>query len=106
MLAADDGVPGTMALMHELSIQWRAPDATPDAPAEVSPTMRPAIVAGYAARRRAAGRPATGRVPGRADIRLGLDASGELYILSKTDGMIRAVTRVSVTVRAGASEAR
>jgi hypothetical protein len=28
---------------------------------------------------------------GRADIRLALDGDGELYILSKSDGMIRAV---------------
>jgi hypothetical protein len=30
-------------------------------------------------------------VPGRADIRLAVDATGELYVVSKTDGMIRAV---------------
>jgi hypothetical protein len=92
MLAADDGVAATVAAMHEISIRWRAPGASPDAPTQVSPTMRPAIAAGYEARRRAAGDADGGRVPGRADIRLGVDASGELYVLSKTDGMIRVVT--------------
>jgi hypothetical protein len=33
------------------------------------------------------------RVPGRADIRLALDASGELLISSKIDGMLREVVR-------------
>ena len=31
---------------------------------------------------------------GRADIRFALDADGELYIFSKSDGVIRAVTGV------------
>jgi hypothetical protein len=31
---------------------------------------------------------------GRSDMRLAMDASGELYILSKSDGMIRAVVSV------------
>jgi hypothetical protein len=29
--------------------------------------------------------------PGRADIRLAVDAAGELYLLSKVDGMVRAI---------------
>jgi len=36
--------------------------------------------------------PGAGRVRGgRSDIRLGMDAEGELYIMSKSDGVIRAV---------------
>jgi len=31
---------------------------------------------------------------GRADLRLSMDADGELYVLSKTDGMIRKLTAV------------
>jgi hypothetical protein len=31
---------------------------------------------------------------GRADIRFAVDAAGELYILSKSDGMIRSVEAV------------
>jgi hypothetical protein len=31
--------------------------------------------------------------PGRADIRFAADASGELYLLSKVDGMIRALVK-------------
>jgi hypothetical protein len=53
--------------------------------------MRPAVTAGYEARRRAEPSAPAGRVPGRADIRLAVDAAGELYVVSKTDGMIRAV---------------
>ena len=35
--------------------------------------------------------------PGRADIRFGVDAAGELYLLSKVDGMIRAVVAATTT---------
>jgi hypothetical protein len=41
--------------------------------------------------------PGFGRVAGgRSDIRFGLDLDGELYILSKSDGMIRSVTGAAV----------
>jgi hypothetical protein len=90
MLAADDGKPETTAEMHEISIRWKAPN-DPDAVPQVSPTMRPVVTAGYEARRRAEPSAPAGRVPGRADIRLSVDAAGELYVVSKTDGMIRAV---------------
>ncbi|HWB29946.1 MAG TPA: PQQ-dependent sugar dehydrogenase [Vicinamibacterales bacterium] len=90
MLAADDGRPETTAEMHEVSIRWKAPNDPAAAP-QVSPTMRPVVAAGYEARRRAEPSAPAGRVPGRADIRLALDAQGELYVVSKTDGMIRAV---------------
>jgi len=35
--------------------------------------------------------------PGRADIRFAVDSAGELYILSKVDGMIRAVVAATAS---------
>jgi hypothetical protein len=42
---------------------------------------------------RGAAMPGSARVsgPGRVDIRFAMDAAGELYILSKQDGMIREI---------------
>ncbi|MEO7190925.1 MAG: PQQ-dependent sugar dehydrogenase [Vicinamibacterales bacterium] len=90
MLKADDGNPDTMAAPHEVLVQWNDPNDTPDAGTRAYPTMNPIVVAGYEARRRAA---ATSQspMPARADIRFGLDASGEIFLLSKVDGMIRSV---------------
>jgi hypothetical protein len=47
MLAADDGKAETVAPMHEIAIRWRSPADGPDGPLQVSPTMRPVVVAGY-----------------------------------------------------------
>ena len=58
-------------------------------------TMFPVVLAGYTARGGTdADLPGRSTVsgPGRADIGFASDAAGELYILSKADGMIRAVT--------------
>jgi hypothetical protein len=99
MLAADDGKPETVAEMHEISIRWNAPNDPAAAP-QVSPTMRPVVVAGYESRRRAEPSAPAGRVPGRADIRLAVDAQGELYVVSKTDGMIRAIVGAELTTPA------
>jgi mono/diheme cytochrome c family protein len=75
VLAADDGDPLTLAPLHELSTQLRALSEE---------TYR---------RRggRAEGLPGRGAVggPGRLDIRLAEDNDGELYVLTKGDGMIR-----------------
>jgi hypothetical protein len=95
MLAADDGKPETTAEMHEISVRWRNPDGAAPAGSQVSPTMRPVVAAGYAARKRLETGTQDGRVPGRADIRLALDAKGELLVVSKIDGMIREVTAVA-----------
>ena len=60
--------------------------------------MFPVVLAAYTARggtdKDLPGR-STISGPGRADIRFAVDAAGELYILSKADGMIRAVTGVA-----------
>jgi hypothetical protein len=94
MLAADDGKPETLAVTHELQIVWDDPNDAPDAGKRAYPTMAPVAQAAYHAR--------GGKDPdlpgraivsgaGRVDIRFAVDAAGELYILSKSDGMIRAI---------------
>jgi hypothetical protein len=85
MVAADDGKPGTLARLHELKIRWDG---------ELYATMFPIVEKAYHARGgKDPNLPGTSTVSGdgRADIRFAVDASGELYILSKSDGVIRAV---------------
>ena len=85
MLAADDGDPKTMAEMHELKILWNQ---------EVYGSMAPITESVYHARGgKAEHLPGFSRVAGgRSDIRFAMDADGELYIMSKSDAMIRAIT--------------
>jgi hypothetical protein len=86
MLAADDGRPNTLAGTHALKIRWNG---------QVYDTMFPIAEIAYHAR---GGKDPDlpGRAPisgsGRVDARLAMDASGELYLYTKTDGMIRAIT--------------
>jgi len=88
MLAADDGNPKTMAAMHEVWIRWNM---------NVYDTMFQIIESAYHVR---GGKdpdlPGRGTVSGsgRADVRLGTDAAGELYLYSKTDGVIRQIVGV------------
>jgi hypothetical protein len=84
MLAADDGDPKTMAGMHEVKIVWKQ---------EVYGTMSPITENVYHSRGgKAEHLPGYARVSGgRSDIRLAMDSDGELYILSKSDGMIREI---------------
>jgi hypothetical protein len=84
MLSVDDGDPKTMAEMHEVKIAWNQ---------EVYPTMAPVAEVAYHARGgKAEHLPGASRVPGgRADIRFGVDSDGELYIMTKSDGVIRKV---------------
>jgi hypothetical protein len=91
MLAADDGDPKTLATMHPLRIGWTQPGAA----REVYPSMAPIVEWAYHARGgTGAGLPGKATVAkvGRADIHLWEDSDGELYLLSKSDGMIRIVT--------------
>lgn len=107
MLAADDGDPATLAAIHPLDILWDNPDDDPDSGEQLYGTlttddairgpMFQIVHAKYIAR---TGLPETSPLPqsasvtgtfGRADIRIQVDDDGELYILSKSDGMIRAV---------------
>jgi hypothetical protein len=84
MLAADDGNPSTMAAMHEVQIVWDGQQYS---------TLAPVTEKAYHARGgKAGGLPGQAVISGgRSDIRFCMDREGELYILSKSDGMIRAV---------------
>jgi hypothetical protein len=90
MLAADDGDPRTMAGMHDVKIAWND---------NVYRTMAPVNEIAYHARGgKAEHLPGAERVPGgRSDIRLARDGAGELYIMTKSDGMVRTI--VSATSR-------
>jgi hypothetical protein len=96
MVAADDGNPATLARFHALTFLWDNP-RTPTAVLEPFDRLYEIVADTYHAR----GGPATA-LPGsaivsdltgggRADIRLAVDQAGELYVLSKSDGMIRAI---------------
>lgn len=90
MLRADDGKPETLATRHEMRIE--------ELNGKIYPTMFP--IAEYVYHLRGGKDPdlpgsSTVSGTGRADVRFAVDGSGELYILSKTDGMIRAVVSVS-----------
>ena len=95
MLTADDTNPATLARTHALQVRWDDPADSPDRGPQLFPTMFPVVLKAYTARGGTdpdlPGR-STVSGPGRADIRFAVDAAGELYILSKADGMIRAVT--------------
>ncbi len=88
MIAADDGKPETLAEFHPIRIRWTPPGA--DAPVEYS-NVREVAAAGFEARRAADPSAGAAPVPSRADLRLAVDADGELYVTTKTDGTIRAV---------------
>lgn len=97
LLRADDGDPTTMASPEEMLIAWNDPNDRPDAGRRVYPTFFPIVQAAYRSR---GGRdpdlPGRARVSGagRADTQFAVDAAGELYVLSKSDGMIRRVISV------------
>ena len=109
MLAADDGVARTMAPLHELQLRWDDPSDSPDRGSLLYPTMWPIVMAGYHARGGTdPDLPGTGAVSGsgRVDLRLAIDRSGELYVLSKADGVIRRVSGASAVKIATSSSAR
>jgi Glucose / Sorbosone dehydrogenase len=94
MLGADDGDPSTMTTMHEIQLRWDDPNDSPDAGKKVYPTMFPIAEAAYHFRGgKDPNLPGRANVSGdgRADAQFAVDAAGELYIFSKTDGMIRVV---------------
>jgi hypothetical protein len=88
MLAADDGNPATLAQMHEVKLYWHD---------QIHDSFMSIAEAAYHSR---GGKdpdlPGRGTVSGsrRADARFALDAAGELFVYSKTDGMIRQVVGV------------
>ena len=94
MLAADDDKPGTLARLHPVHLLWNDPHDSPDAGKKVYDSMFPIVEAAYHARGgkhpKLAGRQEL-VMGGRADVRFSIDASGELFLYSKSDGIIRAV---------------
>jgi hypothetical protein len=105
MLAADDGDPNTLAQIHSLKILWDNPNDAPNQGDQEYSTTQPGgavlgpmfqiIERSYEARGgldpNLPGSADVTSPNGRADIRLQIDEDGELYILSKSDGMIRAI---------------
>ena len=114
MLAADDDNPSTVAEIHSLDILWDDPNDSPDeGPQNYSTIMPGGAVHGPMFQiSRAAYEFRGGQDPnlpgnaavtggnniGRADIRIQIDEAGELYILSKSDGMIRAIVGTTTAV--------
>jgi hypothetical protein len=106
MLAADDGDPSTMAEVHSLNILWDDPNDM-DQHDELYTTLTsddairgPMFQIVHTAYIDRTGLPEDSPLPqgaavtgsfGRSDVRLAIDAAGDLYILSKADGMIRAI---------------
>lgn len=80
VLAADDGNPLTVAPIYELSTQIRKLS-------EDTYRKRSGLISGLPGRGAVAG-------PGRIDLRLAEDNEGELYVLTKGDGMIRKFVNV------------
>ena len=95
MLAADDGKPDTLAAMHEVTFVWDDPHDAPDAGKRTYDTMFPDRAVRVSLPRRERRRPCrAGRLCLATGARMRtsrVDAAGELYIFSKTDGMIRIV---------------
>ncbi len=99
MLAADDTNPASLAALHDVHLKWNPPG---EAAGRVYPSAFPVVLAAYKARGGVdPDLPGQSTVsgPGRADIRFAVDADGELYLLSKVDGMIRAVVAAATSRR-------
>lgn len=95
MLAADDGKPETMAATREVKIRWDDPHDAPDAGMRLYDTMFPIAEAAYHFRGgKSAHLPGLALVSGdgRADAHVAVDGAGELYVFTKTDGVLRIVT--------------
>jgi Glucose / Sorbosone dehydrogenase len=95
MLAADDGKAETLAAFHPLTLAWDNPHDAPDAGRRIYETMFPIAEAAYHFRGgKSAHLPGVALISGegRADAHVAVDAAGELYIFTKTDGTLRVVT--------------
>jgi hypothetical protein len=95
VLAVDGRHPPQVATLHELRVRWDDPADAPDRGKQVYSTMFDVARASYHSRGGEhpdlPGR-ATLAPSGRVDLRFAVDRDGELYLLTKSDGMIRAVT--------------
>jgi hypothetical protein len=101
MHAADDGVPSTLAGMQPVTLVWDNPNDSPDAGPQSYDRFFEIVEAGYDFRGGVdsdlpGGATISGT--GRADIRLAVDAAGELYVTSKSDGVIRSLGLVAPPV--------
>ena len=100
LTAADDGNPATLALFHRIEVLWDNPRNA--AGLERFDRMYEIVANEYRARGGTdTDLPGSATVSdltggGRADIRFAVDAAGELFILSKSDGMIRSVVAAPV----------
>jgi len=97
MLAADDGNPATLARIHEVKVRWNDPSDSPDAGMKTYDSMFPIVEAAYHARggknKHLPGRSLISG-DGRADAHVAVDGAGELYVFTKSDGVIRVVTGI------------
>jgi hypothetical protein len=90
MIAVDDGNPKSMAAIHPMGLLWQ----TVGGKEELYPSLYPITVAAYHTRGgKAEVLPGVAArvAKGRADIRFAVDRSGELFLMTKSDGMIREV---------------
>jgi hypothetical protein len=99
MLAADDGNRDTRAEMQPVTFLWDDPNDSPDEGLQSYDRLFDVMAAGYDARDGVdpdlpGGSSDLISGPGRADIRLAQDTAGELYVTSKSDGMIRSLGSV------------
>lgn len=99
MVAADDGVASTTASVQPVTFLWDNPHDSPNAGVQSFDSFFDIVEEGYEFRGGVdSDLPGTAPVSGgRADIRLAVDASGELYVTSKSDGVIRSLGTVFVT---------
>jgi hypothetical protein len=113
MIAKDDGDRTSLAAVHELHVVFDDPNDNPDL-GPVNRRLFDIVAAEYA--RKGGDAPGSSVLPGsashlatsgndpdgipygggRADIRLALGGDGEIYVLSKGDGMIRQLVAVAV----------
>jgi hypothetical protein len=96
MLAADDGKPGTLAATHEIKLWWDDPHGASHGEMRLYDSMFPIAEAAYHVRGgKSMHLPGLALVSGegRADAHVAVDAAGELYVFTKTDGTLRVVTR-------------
>jgi hypothetical protein len=100
MLAADDGNPQTLAKMYEVKLLWNDPQDAPDAGKQVYDTMHSIVRKTYV-NRGATNKQMNGNSDvtgqGRADVRLAVDQAGDMYVYSKSDGMIRRIIAATPT---------
>src|SRR5687767_11252318 len=89
MRAADDGVAGTMAGIHQLQIWWDDPADAPDRGRQLYPTLAPIVSAAYHTRGGLdPDLPGTGAGAGggRVELRLAVDRAGEGSVVSEREG--------------------